>query len=455
MNIAPATNDAYRLFHDGVIALAGIEENGVRIDTTYLDHEIERTKARIKKGEEHLRKSSVWKVWQKRYGSKAKLGSKSQLAAVFFDELGYERNDAGKQQDEAAFANIDHPFIKNYFKVEKLKKVSGTYLSGIRREVVGDRAHVFFNLHTVKTYRGSADRFSYQNLPIRNPEMGGIVRKAFIPSDGHVLVEIDYSGLEFTQAGAITQCPQIRKYIETGGDPHRDMAALVFKCKPEEINKKARYHGKNQFVFPLLYGSYYRSCAPILWAAMKDLDVGGVPMMDRFADFGITELGQLDTRGETYPGTFEHWLKQCEKEYTQVRFKKCFDNQRKAYETYRKTGEVRFVTGFVARGLMSRNDVYNWRIQGPAFHCLLWSLTHLHKWLVKSKKRSMIVGQIHDSIIADVHIDELDEYLQYAKHVMTVKIREHWDWLCVPLEVEAEVTPVGGTWNDKQVYAIR
>lgn len=455
MTIEVATPEAYRLFQDGVIALAGVEENGVRIDTDYLDREIHRTRQRIRKGEEKLKKSKVWKRWQRRFGGKAKLGSKSQLASVFFDEMGFVRNEAGKQQDEAAFANVDHPFVELYFKVEKLKKVVGTYLTGIRREVVGDRAHVFFNLHTVKTYRGSADRFSYQNLPIRNPEQGAIVRKAFIPSDGHVLVEIDYSGLEFTMAGAITKCPQVRQYIETGGDPHRDMAALVFDCEPGGVSKRMRYCGKNQFVFPLLYGSYYRSCAPVLWSSMVNdaLKIGDVSLIDRFAARGIDELGELDPK-VTHPGTFEHHLKACEKEYTQVRFKQCFANQRRAYETYRKTGQVRFVTGFVASGMMSRNDVYNWRIQGPAFHCLLWSLTRLHNWLVKSKMRSMIVGQIHDSIIADVHVDELEDYLTYARYVMTDEIREHWDWLCVPLDVEAEVTPEGGTWNDKEVHPI-
>jgi len=455
MRIEAATPEAYRLFHDGVIAFAGVEENGIRIDTDYLDNEITRTKRRIKKGEDHLKKSDVWKAWKKRFGGKAKLGSKPQLATMFFDEMGYVRSETGKQQDEAAFSNVDHPFIKNYFKVEKLKKVVGTYLTGIRREVVGDRAHVFFNLHTVKTYRGSADRFSYQNLPIRNPEMGGIVRKAFIPSDGHVLVEIDYSGLEFTMAGAITKCPQVNRYIVEGGDPHRDMAALVFKCEQDEVSKQMRYCGKNQFVFPLLYGSYYRSVAPVLWSSMAtmDLKIGDAGLLDRFAGMGIDELGDLDPR-TTHPGTFEHHMKECEKEYTQKRFKQCFANQRKAYETYRKTGRVEFVTGFQASGMMSRNDVYNWRIQGPAFHCLLWSMIKLHNWLVKSKFKSMIVGQIHDSIIADVHVDELEDYLSYARYVMTQEIREHWKWLCVPLDVEAEVTPEGGTWNDKKVHQI-
>jgi DNA polymerase I-like protein with 3'-5' exonuclease and polymerase domains len=437
-----------------MLAFADVERNGIRVDVEYLDKEIERTRARIKQGEAKLKKSKVWGIWKRRYRSKAKLGSKQQLAVIFFDELGYTRNPAGKKHDKVAFAKVDHPFIRRYFKVAKLKKVVDTYLLGIRREVVGDRAHVFFNLHTVKTYRGSADSFSYQNLPIRDPEMGAIVRKAFIPSPGYVLVEIDYGGLEFCMAGAITNDKHIRRYLKTGGDPHRDLASLIFMCKPEQVTKKMRYCAKNMFVFPLLYGSFYRSCAPILWSAIETLDlkIGDQGLMEHVNDHGVHELGRLSKT--TDPGTFEHHLKECEKEYTQVRFKQCFNEQRKAYEHYQKTGLVEFVTGFTASGILSRNDVYNWRIQGPAFHCLLWSLIQLNRWLVKSKMRSKIVGNIHDSIVAEVHVDELEDYLTYAQYIMTDELRQRWKWVNVPLSIEAEVTPENGSWHDKEVYEI-
>ena len=64
--------------------------------------------------------------------------------------------------------------------------------------------------------------------------------------------------------------------------------------------------------------------------------------------------------------------------------------------------------------------------------------------------RSRIVGQIHDSIVADVHKDELDDFLQRAKKIMTRMLPRAWKWLIVPLTVEAEVSPLGGSWFDKK-----
>ena len=80
----------------------------------------------------------------------------------------------------------------------------------------------------------------------------------------------------------------------------------------------------------------------------------------------------------------------------------------------------------------------------------LWSLIQLNRWLRKNKMRSKIVGQIHDSIVADVHEDELEDYLAQAKQIMTQDLLKKWKWIIVPLDVEAEVTPVDGTWYEKK-----
>ena len=97
------------------------------------------------------------------------------------------------------------------------------------------------------------------------------------------------------------------------------------------------------------------------------------------------------------------------------------------------------MTGFVCSGVMSKNDVYNYPVQGPAFHCLLWSLTRLQKELNERNMRSHIIGEIYDSIIGDVHKDEVEDYLVMAKRIMTEDIRKEWPWIIVPLVVEAEI----------------
>jgi DNA polymerase I-like protein with 3'-5' exonuclease and polymerase domains len=68
--------------------------------------------------------------------------------------------------------------------------------------------------------------------------------------------------------------------------------------------------------------------------------------------------------------------------------------------------------------------------------------------------RTLIVGQIHDSILADVPRDELNDFLALANKVMTKQLRNKWKWINVPLAIEAEVCPIGGSWADKKEMEI-
>ena len=76
----------------------------------------------------------------------------------------------------------------------------------------------------------------------------------------------------------------------------------------------------------------------------------------------------------------------------------------------------------------------------------------VQKLLRKYKMKTIIIGQIHDSIIADVYKGELKDYLHMSKKVMTEDIRKHWKWINVPLEIEAEVCDIDQSWNEKKKY---
>ena len=68
--------------------------------------------------------------------------------------------------------------------------------------------------------------------------------------------------------------------------------------------------------------------------------------------------------------------------------------------------------------------------------------------------RSYLVGQIHDSIVGDIHKHEKKDYLDIVKHVIYEEIRKHWDWIIVPLRVEVGLCPVGGNWYEKEEIEI-
>jgi len=242
-------------------------------------------------------------------------------------------------------------------------------------------------------------------------------------------------------------------------DMHRDMAAQCFKLSKDEVSKMARYSAKNMFVFPQFYGDYYINCARSMWDFMdhQKLTVEGnekLTLRKHLKRNGISSLGECDVKEGTEPGTFEHHIKQVEKHFWNTRFLVYRDWKKKWYNDYLAQGYFYTKTGFRIEGNFGRNDVINYPVQGSAFHCLLWSLIQIQKELVKRGMKALIIGQIHDSIVADVPDSEVEEYLAIVKNVMIKRIQKAWKWIIVPLEVEVEMSPIGGTWFDKKKVAI-
>ena len=141
-------------------------------------------------------------------------------------------------------------------------------------------------------------------------------------------------------------------------------------------------------------------------------------------------------------------MRDVENLFWKVRFQDYTRWKERWYEQYRSQGYFDTLTGFRVSGDLSRNQVLNSPVQGSAFHCLLWSLIELQKELDKRRMRTLLVGQIHDSIMADVPLDETQSFLDLAQEVMTKRLRKAWDWIIVPLEIEAELSEVDGSWAD-------
>lgn len=454
--------EAYQLLHNGILALSQVEANGICIDTKYLDKTIKRSKQRIHKLETQFRDSDLGKLWRKTFGAKTNFDSNQQLGQLLFDKLGFEgtKTTAGNYKtDVATLEKVEHPMIAPYMEISKLKHTLNTFLMGVKREVVRDKAHVFYNLHTAATYRSSSSAFNFQNLPIRDPVQGETIRRCFKARPGRRLVEIDYSGIEVCIAACYHQDPVMIEYItDPSKDMHRDMAAQCFCISPEQVTKAARYAGKNMFVFPQFYGDYFISCARSMWEWMERNKLKTADTEESIKDVlkskGIKRLGACDPKERPRPGTFEQHIKKVEQDFWGRRFKVYNEWKQNWFQQYQKTGGFRTKTGFYIKGNFGRNDVINYPVQGSAFHCLLWSLIEIQKELRKRGMKTLIVGQIHDSIIADVPDNELDEYLAIARHVMTVRLPKRWKWICVPLEVEAEVTPVNGSWHEKKTHEV-
>lgn len=246
-----------------------------------------------------------------------------------------------------------------------------------------------------------------------------------------------------THAGVIIKnCyhydPTMIDYILTGYDYHKELAMQCFMLDKSEVTKAARHVAKGGFVFASFYGDYYINIAQNLWNGIETdrlTRVDGVGLKEHLASKGITELGKLER--QPVPGTFEAHIKSIYDDFWNVRFPVYSQWKVDWFNAYLENGYCRSHTGFTYQGICKRNEIINYPIQGSSFHCLLWSLIRINQWLVKNKMRSMIIGQIHDSIIMDIHEDEYDDVMAYAYYTMTRAIREEWPWIIVNLDVEA------------------
>ena len=436
------------------MALSEIEANGMRIDVPYLERVVAETGERIKALEDKLRGCEEYRLQRRRYGQACNLGSHEQLAAVLFNDMGHTAmtHTAGGREklDETALERIGTKYTKGFIRLEKLNKLQGTYLRGVLREVEGEYLHAFFGLHLVRSYRSQSDSPNLQNIPIRDDIQGPLIRRAFIPRNGHVLIEIDYSGAEVRVACSLSGDEKLT-FDVLEGDMHRDMAAECYLLEKENVMKPVRQSAKGGFVFAEFYGDWYKQVCKNLWDAIERYHLttpDGQSLYKHLAAKGITARGECDPQSESVRGTFEHHIRQVEDRFWNKRFKVYHAKRRTWREDYKRKGYIDLVTGFRCQGPITKTQVINYPIQVPSFHCLLWSLIHIQKEIHRRKMKTKIICQIHDSVIADVPHGEVQDYLALAHDITTHRLHREWPWVTVPMEVEAEVAATN--WFEKK-----
>ncbi len=477
--MTPVLADAVKLFHEGSMAFSAMEANGIRMDVPYLTSTIAALGTRITNLEERLMAHEVYDTWRKRYGKDANLDARDQLGAVLFEDMAYpypavikEEHERAKAKgkikagarlpyDEQVLEYVDIPFTKNYIKCQKLKKLKTTYLEGFYREVEGEYLHPFFNLHRVTTYRSSSSEPNFQNVPIRDKEIGQLIRTAFISRAGRRLIEVDLSGAEVRVAACYHKDPTMLSDLATGYDMHADMAEECYLVDrklyaDKKVFKEVRQEAKGKFTFAQFYGDYYIACAASLWEAATQqelVDHLGRPLKQHLQE-KFSKLGSLNPDDKLEPGTFVAHLKAVEDRFWKKRYKVYDQWRRDWYNLYLERGYFNTLTGFQVRGQWSRNFVINCPVQGSAFHCLLWAIIQINKEIKRRGMKTLLVGQIHDSLVADVPDDEVDDYLAIVRRTLMEDLPKHWEWIIAGIELEASVCPVGGNWHQKEVVEV-
>ncbi len=163
-------------------------------------------------------------------------------------------------------------------------------------------------------------------------------------------------------------------------------------------------------------------------------------------------LGRCEPGTDPLPGTFAYRVRQIEKAFWEKRFPVYKQWRYDWYDEYRQKGYFDLLTGFREEGIFSRNDVCNHPVQGAAFHCNLWTVIQMVKWLRKHKMQTLMIGQVHDSGNFDAHKDEWRDVAAKVKDLVENDLPKHWDWINVPLSVEMEMSETD--WFSKKAVEL-
>lgn len=437
--------DSYNLFHEGALALVDAETNGIVIDLDYckkqkdyLDRQIAHMKNRMEDYPEVVK-------WRKMAGGDFSLASPAQLSKLLYQELGIEVTKetatGAASVDKATLEDIDLPFVQDLLKIRKLEKIRSTYLEAYVREAPDGFLHPFYHLHKVISYRGSCSDPNFQNIPKRDLMSQKVVRRALLPRPGFCWFEVDYSGIEVRIAATYHKDPEMIRYLnDPASDMHRDTAMDLCFLTKEQTSKYLRQAAKNGFVFAQFYGDWYKACAANLWhkwfnspdALLAD---GKTHIKAWLAKQGIKDLDK-----------FTKHVKEVEDKFWLDRFPVYNEWREEHWKKYLKNGQFRGHTGFIYSAVMKRNDAINYGTQGSAFHCLLWSMTQIHRRLKREHWKSVLIGQIHDAIDGNAATDEINELIPMIRDTMINKLCKHFPWINVPIDVEFDMSPVGKSW---------
>jgi len=454
-------NNAFDLVHKGMLALSRVEQQGIRIDIEHAESEYNRLAGTIDKLTTEFEQTNFYRRWGHSTKGKINFNSDPQLERYLYNTRKIKPvklTDSGKGSvDEEALKSLQIPELNILLRIRKLKKIKDTYLHQFIRESVDGYIHPSFNLHLVLSHRSSSDSPNFQNIPIRDEEAKKIIRTCLYPRPGHQLLEIDYSGIEFSINACYSADPVMVDYCkDPNSDIHADIAERVFLLDYDKSvpgHKRCRQAAKNGFVFPQLYGDYYGNCATNLACTWGELKEGSWKNGQGFELGERTLSDHLISKGFKSLEKYKHHIEECEIVFFK-HFKVHQQYMKDTFSHYQNTGRIEYKTGFNCSGVMTRNQVLNYKVQGSAFHCLLWSLIEIDRIARKEKWRTRVIGQIHDSIVFDVYPPELDRVIEVTKRVTCMDLLKAWPWIIVPLRIDAELCEVDQSWYYKKEISI-
>ena len=379
-----AENQLVKLFDEIemplVPVLATMEANGVKIDSDNLKQISEQQALEIKEIENKIYEAA---------GTEFNIASPKQLGEVLFDKMKIKapakKTKTGQYPTgEEVLQKIItvHPIIQQILDYRGLTKLKSTYVDALPALISKEDGlvHTSYNQAVTATGRLSSTNPNLQNIPVRT-DKGREIRKAFVPRDkNHILLAADYSQIELRIITHLSGDPAMSEAFREGLDIHAATAARVYKVPIEEVTKDMRRHAK-AVNFGIIYG---------------------------MSAFGLAE--RLGIARSEAASIIENYFKEYVGIQQYIKNNIEFARQHGYVETM--LGRRRYLrdinaSNSVVRNFAERNAV-NAPIQGSSADMIKIAMSNIYKAMNDKQLQSKMILQVHDELVFDAVIDELD-----------------------------------------------
>lgn len=196
-------------------------------------------------------------IWQQA-GEEFNINSPKQMGVILFEKLGLKGGKKTKTGYSTA-ADIleklapEYPIVKDILEYRQLAKLKSTYADGLANVIAEDgRIHSTFNQTITATGRISSTEPNLQNIPVRM-ELGRLIRKVFVPENGYVFLDADYSQIELRVLAHMSGDEKLIQAYKEAQDIHRHTASEVFHVPFDEVTDLQRRNAK-AVNFGIVYG---------------------------------------------------------------------------------------------------------------------------------------------------------------------------------------------------------
>ncbi|RHV63079.1 DNA polymerase I [Clostridium sp. OM02-18AC] len=391
-----------------IYSLYHMEQAGVRVDKEQLKQYGEQLEGKIATLEQEVYELA---------GEKFNINSPKQLGEILFERMQLPHGKKTKTGYSTAADVLeklapDYPVVQKILEYRQLTKLNSTYAQGLAGFIREDgRIHGKFNQTITATGRISSTEPNLQNIPVRM-ELGRAIRKVFVPEDGYVFVDADYSQIELRILAHMSGDERLINAYRDAQDIHAITASEVFHTPLAEVTPLQRRNAK-AVNFGIVYGISAFGLSEDLSISRKEA------------------LEYINKYFETYPGVKTFLDDQVKLGKEQGYVTTMYGRKRPIPEL--KSGN------FMQRSFGERVAM-NSPIQGTAADIMKLAMIAVDRELREKHLRSRIVLQVHDELLVEAHQEEVEQVVQ----ILTDKMKHAAD-LKVPLEVEAHE---GNNWLD-------